>query len=134
MRSAAAWTCEYQPQVSQHAAPSRTWLLVTRLRGPGLGRSVAQTAGFNIAANVTAAGAGVILARAVGPTVRGEYAAVVSWFGIVLMLGEIGQPAAICYYVAQDPRRARSYVATSRAMMLGTGVLALVAGLLLAPE
>ncbi len=119
--------------MSQHAAPSRTWLLATRLRRPGLARSLAQTAGFNIAANVTAAGAGVILARAVGPTVRGEYAAVVSWFGIVLMLGEIGQPAAICYYVAHDPGRGRGYVATSRAMMLGTGVLAAVAGLLLAP-
>ena len=120
--------------MSQHAAPSRAWLLATRLRRPGIGRSVLQTAGFNIAANLTAAGAGVILARAVGPTVRGEYAAVVSWFGIVLMLGEIGQPAAICFFVAQDPGRARGYVATSRAMMLGTGVLAAVAGILLAPE
>jgi O-antigen/teichoic acid export membrane protein len=91
-----------------------------------------QTAGFNLAANAAAAG-GVILARAVGPAVRGEYAAVVSWFGIALMLGEIGQPAAICFYVAQDPGRARDYVATSRAMMLVTGMLALGVGVLLAP-
>ncbi len=45
----------------------------------------------------------------------------------------MGQPAALCFYVARDPRRAREYVATSRAMMLTTGALALAAGMLLAP-
>ena len=33
----------------------------------------------------------------------------------------MGLPAALCFYVAKDLRRARDYVATSRAMMLGTG-------------
>ena len=64
---------------------------------------------------------------------RGEYAAVIAWFGVLLMVGGVGQPAAVCFYVARDPRRARGYVATSRAMMLVTGALALAAGLVLAP-
>ena len=68
-----------------------------------------------------------------GPTVRGEYAAVISWFGVLLLVGEVGQSAAVCFYVARDPRRARGYVATSRTMMLVTGALALAAGLVLAP-
>jgi O-antigen/teichoic acid export membrane protein len=85
-------------------------------------------------ASAVAAGlGGILLARTVGPTVRGEYAAITAWFGIALMVGGMGQPAALCFYVASDPLRARQYVATSRAMMLSTGAIALLAGMLLAP-
>jgi O-antigen/teichoic acid export membrane protein len=77
--------------------------------------------------------AGVIVARALGPTVRGEYAAITAWFGISCIVGQMGLPAALCFYVAKDPQRARDYVATSRTMMIATGMLALIAGLLLAP-
>ena len=104
------------------------------LRRSGIGRSMVRTAGFNVAAMLAAGLGGVILARAVGPTVRGEYAAVTSWFGFALMVGAMGQPAALCFHVARDPGQAREYVATSRAMMLTTGVLALIGGMLLAPE
>lgn len=86
-----------------------------------------------MAAMAAAGLGGVILARAFGPTVRGEYAAVTSWFGLALMVGGMGQPAALCFYVARDPQRARDYVATSRAMMLTTGAVALATGMLLAP-
>jgi O-antigen/teichoic acid export membrane protein len=119
--------------VGKHAAPTRAQVLVSALHRPGMGRSVARTAGFNVAANVFAAMGGVILARAVDPTVRGEYAAVTAWFGVALVVGSLGQPAALCFYVARSPQRAREYVATSRAMMLATGTVAIVAGLLLAP-
>jgi O-antigen/teichoic acid export membrane protein len=94
---------------------------------------VARTAGFNMASTVAAGLGGVLLARTVGPTVRGEYAAITAWFGIALMVGGMGQPAALCFYVSRDPLRAREYVATSRAMMLTTGGLALTAGVLIAP-
>jgi O-antigen/teichoic acid export membrane protein len=94
---------------------------------------VARTAGFNVASMVAGGLGGTIVARALGATVCGEYAAVTSWFGIALMVGGMGQPAALCFYVASDPQRAREYVATSRAMMLTTGMLALAAGVLLAP-
>ncbi len=119
--------------MTAHAAPSRVQGLATTLRRPGTGRTIARTAGFNIASTVAAGLGGVILARAMGPTVRGEYAAITAWFGVALMVGGMGQPAALCFYVARDPRRAREYVATSRAMMVTTGALALAAGLLLAP-
>jgi O-antigen/teichoic acid export membrane protein len=99
-----------------------------------MGRSIARTAGFNVASTVAAGLGGVILARALGPTIRGEYAAVTAWFGIAQMVGAMGQPAALCFYVAREPSHsARDYVATSRAMMLTTGVLAMTAGMLLAP-
>lgn len=117
-----------------HAAPSRLLGIATSLRRPGLGQQIARTAGFNVSSTVAAGLGGVILARALGPTVRGEYAAVTAWFGVVQMVGAMGQPAALCFYVAREPLwRARDYVATSRAMMLTTGVVAMTAGMLLAP-
>jgi O-antigen/teichoic acid export membrane protein len=118
--------------VSAHTAPSRLNALATTLHWRGAGRLIARTAGFNMASTVAAGLGGVLLARTLGPTVRGEYAAISSWFGITLMVGGMGQPAALCFYVSRDPHRARQYVATSRAMMLTTGGLALGAGLLLA--
>src|SRR4030081_2011896 len=106
--------------MTKHAAPGLLQVSRTVLRGSALGKTVARTAGFNVASNMAAALGGVILARAVGPTVRGEYAAVTSWFGVVLMVGGMGQPAALCFHVARDPGNARGYVATSRVMMLAT--------------
>jgi O-antigen/teichoic acid export membrane protein len=98
-----------------------------------VGGAIARTACFNTATAAAAALSGVIVARTVGPTVRGEYAAVMAWFGIVLLFGEMGQAAAVCFYVAREPQRARGYVATSRALMTATGTLALTCGLLVAP-
>ncbi|MGH3217619.1 MAG: oligosaccharide flippase family protein [Streptosporangiaceae bacterium] len=94
---------------------------------------MARTAGFNFGTTAAAGLGGIIIARAVGPTVRGEYAAVTAWFGVLVIVGGMGQPAALCYYVARDPLRASEYVATSRAMMLATGTVALIVGVLLAP-
>src|ERR1035441_1465535 len=86
-----------------------------------------------MAATAAAGLGGIIVARALGPEMRGEYAAVMAWFGVAFVVGGMGQPAALCFYVARDPGNARSYVATSRAMMLATGIIALAGGMLLAP-
>lgn len=119
--------------MSAHAAPGRIQGLGATLHWPSAGRAIARTAGFNMASTAAAGLGGILLARTVGPAVRGEYAAITSWFGVALMIGGMGQPAALCFYVARDPLRAREYVATSRAMMLATGTAALLAGVLLAP-
>jgi O-antigen/teichoic acid export membrane protein len=103
------------------------------LRRHDFAKSVAQTAGFNFAAAAAGGLGGIIIARAVGPTVRGEYAAVTAWMGILLLVGGMGQPTALAYYVAREPLHAHDYVATSRAMMLATGMVALMVGILLAP-
>jgi O-antigen/teichoic acid export membrane protein len=119
--------------LSTQALADHLELVRAVLRRRQVGGAIARTAVFNAATTAAAALSGIIVARAVGPTVRGEYAAVTSWFGLLLMLGEVGQSAAVCFHVARDPRRARGYVATSRAMMLVTGTVALASGLLLAP-
>ena len=115
-----------------YAALSRQ-SIAAALRRRGFARSVAQTGGFNFATMALAGLGGIIIARAVGPTVRGEYAAVTAWMGVSLTVGGMGQRAALVYYAAREPLRAREYVATSRAMMMTTGMVTLVAGLLLAP-
>ena len=97
------------------------------------GKLMARTAGFNMATTVATGLGSVIVARALGPTVRGQYAAITAWFGITCMIGQMGLPASLCFYVAKDPSRSRDYIATSRGMMLATGTFALVVGLLLAP-
>jgi O-antigen/teichoic acid export membrane protein len=121
--------------LSTHTHTLAERLLVARsvLVRRRIGRKIAGTACFNVAAAAAAAVGGVILARAMGPTVRGEYAAVTSWFGVLLTVGGVGQPAAVCFHVARYPGHARSYVATSRAMMLVTGGIALVTGVIFAP-
>lgn len=121
------------PDSAAHPDAGHLRQLAGALRRPGFVRTVAHTAGYNLAATFAAGLGGILIARALGPTVRGEYAAVTSWFGIVVLAGGVGQPAALCFYVARDPSRAREYAATSRAMMLATGLLAAVGGILLAP-
>jgi O-antigen/teichoic acid export membrane protein len=121
------------PQVTADVAGKRRWELASVLGRRGVGRLVARTAGYNIASAAGAGLGGIIVARALGPEMRGEYAAVTAWFGVALMIGGMGQPAALCFHVAHDPGNARSYVATSRAMMLVTGIAALAGGILLAP-
>ena len=116
-----------------HAAPSQLRRAIMAIQRPGMVRSVVRTAGFNFASTSAAGLAGIILARKLGPAVRGEYAAITAWFTFLQMLGAMGQPAALCYHVAADPLRARDYAATSRAMMLATGSVALAAGFFLAP-
>lgn len=99
----------------------------------GFARTVAGTAVTNTVTTAAAAVAGIFLARILGPTSRGEYAAVVAWFATVLALGQLGQTAATTYYVARDPQRAADYLATARYVMLCSGGVTLVAGILASP-
>lgn len=110
--------------------------LVKRLRFGGAGgafRSVLLTAGTNSLAVSFSAIAGLLIARGVGPSGRGDYAAVMVWFGLMLVVGEFGQTAATTYHVARFRTRGRDVVATSRLIMLLVGSVVVIAVLLLAP-
>jgi O-antigen/teichoic acid export membrane protein len=99
----------------------------------GFSRSVARTAFFNITAAVSAGAAGVIIARSLGPSFRGEYAAIVAWFGVAFMIGDLGQTAATTFFVARGSPRQPDYVATSRNLMIVSGTTVLTVGALAAP-
>jgi O-antigen/teichoic acid export membrane protein len=102
----------------------------------GVGRfgwTVARTSVCNVAAAAAAGIAGIVIARSLGPSVRGEYAAVMAWFAVVLVIGQLGQTAATTFFVARERGRAADYLATSRSMMVTTGVVSLGVGMLVAP-
>ncbi|MCH7230591.1 oligosaccharide flippase family protein [Glycomyces sp. L485] len=99
----------------------------------GFARSVATTAACNVAAAAASGIAGVVVARALGPSLRGEYAAIMAWFAVVLVVGQLGQTAATTYFVARVPERGRDYLATSRNLMVACGLVALTAGVAVAP-
>jgi O-antigen/teichoic acid export membrane protein len=94
-------------QVTGDTAGGHLRELASALRRRGIGRLVARTAGYNAASLAAAGLGGIIIARALGPEMRGEYAAVTAWFGIAITIGGMGQPAAVCFYVAHDPGNAR---------------------------
>jgi len=119
--------------VSPAAGPSRLRRSLRRVRRPGHARTVAATALVNVGSTVVAAAAGVVLARSLGPSDRGDYAAVMAWFGVVLIIGELGQTAATTYYVARHPENAKDYTATARVMMTITGGFTAGVGFLVAP-
>jgi O-antigen/teichoic acid export membrane protein len=96
-------------------------------------RRVINTAGYNVAIVGAGSISGLILARYLGPTGRGEYAAVTTWFAVVALIAEFGQPAAICYYISSQPARAAAYVATAQRLLLGSGVLAALLALAITP-
>ncbi len=119
--------------MSANATRARLRGFSTSLRRPSAGQAVARTAGFNAAWLGALGLGGIILARTMGPAVRGEYAAITAWLDVALIIGQFGQPAALCFYVASDPGRARQYVATARTIMVTTGALVLAAGAALTP-
>jgi O-antigen/teichoic acid export membrane protein len=120
-------------RMTVRAAQGRIRGLATGFRWQGTSGRIALTAGCNMAATGAAGLGGIVIARVLGPVVRGEYAAITAWFGVALMTGELGQLAAVCFHVSHDGARARDYIATSRVMMLVTGAVALIAGMALAP-
>lgn len=98
-----------------------------------LRRTVVATSTFNVASTACAGIAGILVARSVGPGVRGDYAAIMAWFGLLIAVGGLGQSAATTFHVARDPARAADYTALSRNMLIGSGTVILSAGLLAAP-
>lgn len=121
------------PQSGQEATRARVWLLFARLRARGQIRLLLATAMVNVGSTVLVALSGIVLARALGPADRGDFAAVSSWFGLVLIIGELGQTAATTYFIARQPERAQAVTATSRVMITVSGFITAGIGFLLAP-
>jgi len=97
------------------------------------GRSVARTATFNIVATLAAGGSGIVIARALGPSVRGDYAAISFWLIVAFTIGDLGLTAATTFHVARDPLRRLDYLATSRLLTALSGLSVLLLALVAAP-
>lgn len=85
---------------------------------------VRRTALINMAASLVAAGTGVLLARWLGPAGRGEYAAATSYFGLSLVIFELGLASSTVYFVSRTRERADDYVRTNVALFIPLSVVA----------
>jgi O-antigen/teichoic acid export membrane protein len=82
-----------------------------------------------LAANATT---GVVSARALGPTGRGQVAIVVLWTALVQILGNLGVPSACSYYIARWPnRQAAIALWVLRISLVQCCVMTFVSGVLL---
>lgn len=94
-------------------------------------RSVGKTAGFNLTGTGISAITGVFLARLLGPGGRGDYAAVTSYFGLALVLFELGLGPSVVYHVSKDRRGHAGYVWTAAGLLVPLTIAAALVSLIL---
>jgi O-antigen/teichoic acid export membrane protein len=85
---------------------------------------VAQTVGTNAAVMGISAAGGVLAARLLGPSGRGQLAAVVAWSALAVAFGDFGISQACAYYGARE--RARPGVVAGTSLALGIGIAAVL--------
>jgi O-antigen/teichoic acid export membrane protein/O-antigen ligase len=81
---------------------------------------VLTSSGRSVAGSLFASGSlqllvilsGVLVARSLGPEDRGYFALLVVVGGVCALIGNLGLPAAVTYYVAREPRHARGIVSS----------------------
>jgi O-antigen/teichoic acid export membrane protein len=106
---------------------------VSSITGSAFGPLVARTAVCNVAAALTAGLSGILIARALGPSARGDYAAISVWLVVAFTVGDLGMTAATTFFVARDPRRRYDYLATSQVITVVSALTVLPIGMLAAP-
>jgi antigen flippase len=72
------------------------------------------TLGANVAILATSVLAGVVSARILGPSGRGQLTVVALWSGIIHMVGSLGLQSSCSYYLARWPHRQTALVAWFR--------------------
>lgn len=111
-------------------AARKRWLLVASTSSG----AVAQTLVLRVILIGANLATGVIVARVLAPTGRGEQAAMVLWPGILCGLLSLGIPLALSFKVRRQPEQRAELL--SAALILGTalGFLATVVGIVVIPH
>jgi O-antigen/teichoic acid export membrane protein len=99
----------------------------------GFAAAFRKTASFNMATTLLSATSGLLIARWLNPTGRGQYAGVTTWVFFVLVFGEVGLSSAVVYFVSRDPSRARTLVRTATVYLTAVSIPLAGAALLLSP-
>lgn len=99
---------------------------------PSRGSAVAGTAVASAVIMGCGLVTGVIAARVLGPSGRGELTALIVWASTLLYAGTLGIPEAVAYHAADRAQRARVW-ATGQAMALVFGVFVSFAGWWIVP-
>jgi O-antigen/teichoic acid export membrane protein len=95
-------------------------------------RTVAIAASSNATVQILGTGSGLALAYLLQPEGRGAYAAVLAWSGALSVIGALGIPAALCYFVALGDRRA-DVLRTGQSLVFGLSFGATLVGLAATP-
>lgn len=92
---------------------------------------VAGTAGVNVAVSALGSVGGLLLARGLGPSGRGDLAAIIVWPTLLGHLASVGLPQASCYWISRRPEARRSVLATAVVLMVLLGLAMGIAGFFL---
>lgn len=94
-------------------------------------RSVRTTAAYNLAATATSALTGILLARWLGPSGRGDYAAITAYMVVALIICELGLGSSVVYHISRNIPAQADYVKTATALLLPMALVAAVASAIL---
>ena len=86
-------------------------------------RATAGTAGINIAIMVMGSIGGLLLARALGPTHRGDLVTILQWPAMIGAVVSVGITQSACYWISRRPEKAIPLMSTAVAASLVTGLL-----------
>ena len=84
--------------------------------------SIRSSAIVNFVIGGASALTGVLVARWLGPSDRGQLAVVLAWFSVALPLGELGMPIGVTYFSARHPRAVKFILMSSTWIVLGLGL------------
>jgi O-antigen/teichoic acid export membrane protein len=107
--------------------------LSIRTRLPRFEDQVAQTFGVNAAIALLGGISGLLLARYLGPAMRGELAAIQLWPTFLSYVASFGLCEATTYYAAREPFSARRDLVTGVAITVAMSVPVSIAGYTLLP-
>jgi len=91
-------------------------------------RATASTAGVNIAIMLAGSVGGLFLARALGPTHRGDLVTILQWPAMIGAVVSLGITQSTCYWISRRPDRSIPLMSTAVAASLLTGVVVAALG------
>lgn len=91
-------------------------------------QAIALSTSTNLGIAFLGAVSGILAARALGPELRGDLAVLMAWFAISLVITEVGQSAAVTYFVAKDPQNGYEYIVVARRIMLAGSIVLVAIG------
>jgi O-antigen/teichoic acid export membrane protein len=100
----------------------------------GYRRAVRDTAALNLLSTGAAGVGGLIIAKVLGASGRGDYAAAVALIWLLMVPAELGLPASMVFHVARFKTRGAEYLTTGLRMALILGCLGTVIALAVNPS
>jgi antigen flippase len=89
-------------------------------------RSVGTTAAYSLIAAALNSVNGLIIARLLGPTGKGDFAAVSAYFGLTILIFEVGIGSSVVYFVSKNHDSRANLVRTAAVMLLPLGISAAI--------